>query len=143
VPIQRAIPLLAALSLFAPTPVIAQDLAELTRQVLAAEGAFAESMARRDFDRFASHIAEDAIFFGDGRVQRGKAAILAGWRPFFDGPSAPFAWRPETVEVLSSGGLALSTGPVLAPDGTRVGTFNSIWRREADGRWLVVFDKGS
>jgi ketosteroid isomerase-like protein len=23
-----------------------------------------------------------------------------------------------------------------------MGTFNSIWRREADGRWLVVFDKG-
>ena len=22
-------------------------------------------------------------------------------------------------------------------------SFNSIWQRQADGRWLVVFDKGS
>jgi ketosteroid isomerase-like protein len=121
----------------------AQDLAELTRQVLAAEGSFAESMRVRDFDRFASHIAPDAIFFGGQGAQRGKEAVLAGWRPFFDGPNAPFAWKPETVEVLATGNLALSTGPVLDPNGNRVGTFNSIWRRESDGRWLVVFDKGS
>jgi uncharacterized protein (TIGR02246 family) len=132
-----------SLYLFTPARLMAQDLSELTRQVLAAEGAFAESMKARDFDRFAAYIAEDAIFFGNQGAQRGRQAILAAWRPFFEGPNAPFAWRPETVEVLSSGGLALSTGPVLGPDGTRVGTFNSIWRREQDGRWRVVFDKGS
>jgi uncharacterized protein (TIGR02246 family) len=126
-----------------PTRVVGLDLAELTRQVLTAEGSFAETLKARDFERFATYIAEDAIFFGEQGAQRGKQAILAAWRPFFDGPNAPFAWRPETVEVLSSGGLALSTGPVLDPNGNRVGTFNSIWRREADGRWLVVFDKGS
>jgi hypothetical protein len=35
-----------------------------------------------------------------------------------------------------------TSGPVLAPDGTRIGTFNSAWRREADGSWKVVFDRG-
>jgi ketosteroid isomerase-like protein len=35
-----------------------------------------------------------------------------------------------------------ASGPVLAPDGTRIGTFNSVWRREADGSWKVVFDRG-
>jgi ketosteroid isomerase-like protein len=44
--------------------------------------------------------------------------------------------------VLDSGNLAFSSGPVLDPDGRQVGTFNSVWRREPDGRWLVVFDKG-
>ena len=27
-------------------------------------------------------------------------------------------------------------------NGRRIGSFNSIWRREPDGTWLVVFDKG-
>jgi ketosteroid isomerase-like protein len=139
--------LLLSLSLATPERAVGQnrtpDLAELTRQVLAAEGSFAESMKARSFERFASHIAPDAIFFGGQGAQRGKEAVLAAWRPFFDGPNAPFAWQPETVEVLATGALALSTGPVLDPNGNRVGTFNSIWRREADGRWLVVFDKGS
>jgi ketosteroid isomerase-like protein len=119
------------------------DLPELTRQVFEAERAFAASMAARDFTRFAEHVAEDAIFFGEQGAQRGKAAVLAGWRPFFDGPEAPFSWSPEIVEVLDSGVLALSTRPVFDRAGQRIGTFNSIWRRDPDGRWLVVFDKGS
>jgi ketosteroid isomerase-like protein len=44
--------------------------------------------------------------------------------------------------VLDSGGLALSTGPVFDPEGHQIGTFSSIWRREPDGSWRVVFDKG-
>jgi hypothetical protein len=81
VPRSCVVAILFSLALVGPTRVMAQDLAELTRQVLAAEGAFAESMKARDFDRFASHVAEDAIFFGDGGAQRGKQAILAAWRP--------------------------------------------------------------
>ena len=52
------------------------------------------------------------------------------------------SWRPEEVEVLESGKLAIRSGPVLGPDGKRSGTFNSIWRLEPDGRWRVIFDKG-
>ena len=32
--------------------------------------------------------------------------------------------------------------PIRDPSGKRTGTFNSVWRREKDGRWKVVFDKG-
>ena len=51
-------------------------------------------------------------------------------------------WRPETVEVLPSGTLALTSGPVFAPDGTLTNTFTSVWRLEPDGKWRVIFDKG-
>jgi ketosteroid isomerase-like protein len=111
-------------------------------EVLAAERAFARSMAERDFAAFGRHVAEDTRFFG-GQVLRGKAAVLAGWKAFFEGPAAPFSWEPDQVEVLDSGQLALSTGPVRNPKGEVVARFNSIWQRQADGRWLVIFDKGS
>ena len=55
---------------------------------------------------------------------------------------AYFQALAEVVEVLDSGGLALSSGPVLDAKGEWVGTFQSIWRLEPDGRWRVVFDKG-
>lgn len=113
-----------------------------TKQVFAAESSFAHSMGARDFEAFATHVSDEAVFFGSNTMQRGKAAVLAAWRPFFDGADAPFSWAPENVEVLASGTLAHSSGPVLDPSGNRVGTFNSIWRREPSGRWLVVFDKG-
>lgn len=114
----------------------------LVRQVFAAESAFARTLAVRDSHAFATYVAGDAIFFGREGTVRGRPAVVAAWRPFFEGPAAPFSWSPETVEVLDSGTLALSSGPVRDPSGRRVGTFNSIWRREADGRWRVVFDKG-
>lgn len=117
-------------------------LAALTRQVFVAESSFAATMAQRDSAAFARFIAPDAVFFGEKTVQRGKAAVVERWSRFFSGPDAPFSWRPETVEVLDSGALALSTGPVHDPEGRQVGTFSSIWRREPDGSWRIVFDKG-
>ena len=65
-----------------------------------------------------------------------------------DGPA--IKWRPQFVEVLDNGTLALSRGPyrVIAQDadGKAVeswGTFNSVWRLNDDGQWRVVFDAGS
>jgi len=46
------------------------------------------------------------------------------------------------VEALDLGALALSTGSVLHPQGKRVDTYNSIWRREADSRRKSIFDNG-
>lgn len=116
--------------------------ATLIRQVFAAESSFAATMAQRDSSAFGTFVAPDAIFFGQKSVMRGKAAVVNGWRALFVGPTPPFSWKPETVEVLASGTLAHSSGPVLDPKGHRIGSFNSIWRREPDGTWLVVFDKG-
>jgi uncharacterized protein (TIGR02246 family) len=117
------------------------DTAKLADEVRRAETAFAQTMADRDHAAFVSFLADEAVFFTGTGELRGKAAIAAGWKKFYEG-TAPFSWRPETVAVLESGTLALSSGPVFAPDGTRAGTFNSVWRRERDGSWKIVFDKG-
>ena len=71
----------------------------------------------------------------------GPAEISTAWKDFFSGAEAPFSWTPDHVEVLASGDLALSTGPVMKA-GKLVGRFNSIWRREAPHVWRIVFDKG-
>jgi uncharacterized protein (TIGR02246 family) len=124
-----------------PAPPVA-DPATLERQVAAAESAFAQSMADRDFEAFASHIAEDAIFVNGRQPLRGKAAIVADWKKYFAGP-APFSWKPETVVVLDDGSLAQTKGPVFDPAGKPILEFRSTWRREADGGWKVVFDDGA
>jgi ketosteroid isomerase-like protein len=130
---------LMATALVAVGPAEAQDSQE---QVRSTEVAFAQTMADRDLDAFGSFVSEEAIFFGAGGALRGREAVVEGWRPFFEGPRAPFSWEPEIVEVLESGTLAHSSGPVKDPQGNIVATFNSIWRLEADGKWRVVFDKG-
>jgi ketosteroid isomerase-like protein len=116
--------------------------AALRERVASTERAFARSMAERNHTAFAALLAEDAVFFGPREVLRGKAAVAAGWKRYFEAPDAPFSWSPDAVEVLDSGTLAFSSGPVLDPKGARVGTFNSVWRLERDGSWRIVFDKG-
>ncbi len=114
----------------------------LAQEVFAAESGFAASMANRDTVAFASWLARDAVFFGGRTVARGRREVMAQWAAFFVGPAAPFSWRPEIVEVTESGTLAHSSGPVFDATGKQVSTFNSVWRKEADGRWWVVFGKG-
>jgi ketosteroid isomerase-like protein len=116
---------------------------DLASEVEAREIAFAAAMADRDFDAFVTFIAPEAVFFNGNEPLRGRDAIAAAWAPFFEAAEAPFSWHPDVVEVLSSGRLALTSGPVRDPSGATVGRFNSVWRMEADGTWMVVFDKGS
>ena len=121
---------------------LAADTAALRQQVAETERAFARTMADRDHDAFMTFISGEAVFIMGESTLRGKAQVGEGWKRFYDGPKAPFSWEPDQVEVLDSGSLAFSAGPVYGPDGTRVGTFNSVWRLEADGRWRIIFDKG-
>ncbi len=130
------------LFLLAAASLCAQPDAGLAEQVRRTEMAFAKTMADRDHAAFASFLAEEAVFAGSQRVLRGAKEVAAGWKRFYEGAQAPFSWTPERVEVLDSGTLALSSGPVRDPSGKRVGTFNSIWRREPDGKWKVVIDHG-
>ena len=115
---------------------------DLAAQVRAAETAFAKSMADRNHAAFVSYLSDEALFFSRAGVLRGKEAVAAGWKPYYEGPKAPFSWAPEQVEVIDSGTLALSSGPVRDPEGKQIGVFSSIWRLESDGRWRVLFDKG-
>jgi ketosteroid isomerase-like protein len=115
--------------------------AAAVKQVIATEQAFAKTMADRDFKSFVTFLSPDATFFSGKAVMHGPAEVAVQWRPYYDGRKAPFSWAPDHVEVLASGKLALSTGPVYE-DGKVVSRFNSIWRLEADNNWRIVFDKG-
>jgi ketosteroid isomerase-like protein len=122
-----------------PTP----ELPALEETVMATERAFAQTMVDRDHAAFATFLSDEAIFFSGETPIRGKAAVAADWAPFFEGSDPPFTWEPTQVQVLDSGTLALSTGPVYDPQGTVIANFNSVWRKEAPGVWRIVFDRGS
>lgn len=134
--------LLAFVVLTLSSPLMGQPRPDLQQQVRDAERAFARTMADRDHAAFTSFLADEAIFLGPKEVLRGRDAVAAGWKRYFEAKQAPFAWEPERVEVIDSGTLAISTGPVNDPSGKRVGTFTTTWRRESDGKWRVVLDSG-
>jgi ketosteroid isomerase-like protein len=143
----RPVPILASLICAALLSACAapsmRDTARAEREVADTERAFAKTMADRDFSGFKSFLSDDTIFFSGPTPLRGKQMVADAWKRFYDKPEAPFFWQPEQVQVLESGDLALSTGPVRDSKGKLFATFTSIWRREAPGQWRIVFDKGN
>ena len=123
--------------------------ADLADDVRCREIGFSQSVENQDIDAFRSFIDADARFVGAG-VLRGVDQIAEGWSVFFKPGLPRIKWRPQIVEVLEDGRLALSRGLYVSTaanaDGETVeswGTFNSIWRLNDDGVWRVVFDAGS
>ncbi len=113
------------------------------------ETAFSQSAEQRDAEQFSSFIDADARFVSNS-VNRGIEQIVAAWQVFFAADGPAIRWRPQFVEVLEDGRLALTRGPYrltsVDDDGKTVarwGTFNSVWRLHADGEWRVVFDAGN
>ena len=113
------------------------------------EVGFSKSVESQDRERFAAFIDPDARFVGN-KVDRSPEAIAEAWAVFFTGDLPSIKWRPQFIEVLESGDLALSRGPYRIIDENEQGevteawgTYNSVWRLNADGEWLIVFDAGS
>ncbi len=114
---------------------------ELAQQVKETETRFAQSLADRNAPAFRALLSNETVFVGR-KVLRGPDAVMAVWQKFFEGPTPPFSWAPELVEVLPSGTLAYTQGPVRDAKGEVIASFSSIWRLEGDGVWRIVFDHG-
>jgi len=135
--------------IFLSLGLIATARADAEQNVRCSEIGFSQAAEERDIERFASFIDPDARFIGN-TVARGVAEIVEGWGGFFEPNGPAIIWRPQFVEVLEDGRLALTGGPyrVTTPttDGREIegwGTFNSVWRLTDEGQWRVVFDTGS
>lgn len=130
----------------APPPI---DRAALVEQVRAAEIAFAKTVADDRIEDFVKFLDSDAVFITGMKATKGPAAIVEAWAGSF-GPGRPyFEWHPEVIELSPDASFALSRGPwtIRTTDKKgRVketkGVFNSIWRRQLDGSWKVLYDAG-
>ena len=114
--------------------------ADAAADVKKTETAFAQAFADRDAAKFFSFVADDAVFIGGRRTQQGKAQVIEVWSKYLATKTAPFKWHPETVVANASGTLAVSSGPVFDDSGAQTGSFSSVWQKQADGSWKVIFD---
>jgi ketosteroid isomerase-like protein len=137
--------LFATIALFACT----SAFADARHDVQCREIGFSKSVEVQDAESFRSFIDPDARFVNNS-VSKGIDAIAEGWSAFLSPGGPTIKWRPQFIEVLEDGKLALTRGPyrmiTTDDDGNKSeswGTFNSVWRLGADGQWQVVFDAGN
>lgn len=120
----------------------ADEIARRTEAVRRTEIAFAAAFAARDVEGFRRFLAPDTLWMGQAPLQ-GPQAVMAAWHAWLTSPQPPFSWSPDLVLVLPSGDLARTSGPVLDTAGKPTARFQSTWRREPAGGWLIVFDFGT
>jgi ketosteroid isomerase-like protein len=111
------------------------------------ERSFALSVEAHDAAAFASHLQADAVFnAGTPEAERGREPVAKSWAPLLEGKSAVLRWRPGIVSIGGDPKVALSRGPYIlqtAKDGrivVSVGFYQTVWVREADANWRVLFD---
>jgi ketosteroid isomerase-like protein len=129
---------------FALTSLVAASAAAAARpadvgEVVEAERAFARAAQTDGVNAaFLRYSAPDGIVFQPGPALA-KATLTA--RPI---PPIPLNWWPVYAGIAASGDLGFTTGPYVAGSGDRKGNgwYFTVWRRQADGRWLWVLDHG-
>lgn len=133
-----------------PETLPAPKLSAAECEVWARELSFAQSVADHDAAEFAAHLHPGAVFGAKGpQPQRGREAIAAAWAGIVDGERLKLSWYPTMVVIGGEGDIAYSSGPALyenlAPDAKRrysIGGFQSVWHKDPDGVWRVLFDDG-
>ena len=71
----------------------------------------------------------------------GKEAIAKAIQEDFS--QGDLSWRPTSVGVARSGDLGYTSGVYESASGGAVtddGKYLTIWKKEADGSWRVLFD---
>lgn len=120
-------------------------------EVWARELGFARTVADHDPAAFADHVAAGAVFgAGRARQTRGREAIVARWGGIIEGRHVTIEWYPVRTTIGGVDDIAWSEGPSLLIEnpGTpeakySLGGYRSVWHRDPDGVWRVLFDDGS
>jgi ketosteroid isomerase-like protein len=114
------------------------------------ERGFAQSVEVHDATAFASFLQTGAVFnAGQLEADRGREQVTKSWTPLIEGKSIVLRWRPGIVNIGSDPRVAFSRGPYIlqtTKDGRLifgVGLFQTVWDRDADGAWRVLFDGGA
>ena len=95
--------------------ICAPGLADVTSDVRCREIGFSQSVEEQDMTAFESFLDIDARFVG-ASINRGPAEIVKAWSVFFSEDGPKITWRPQIVEVLEDGKLALPNDTVAALD---------------------------
>lgn len=97
---------------------------------------------------FIAFAAEEAVLLRNDKLVAGKAAIKA----YFESKDADYkniqlSWKPDHIEVSSSGDLGYTYGRYTYTHADAAGVvtnaegiFHTVWKRQPDGSWLYVWD---
>jgi hypothetical protein len=110
--------------------------AEQAPELEGADRQFAEDTARDGAEGWARHFAADGAM-GNPRIEGDAIRATMGKRL----AQGPLAWTPVASGARGRLGFTLGTWTFGAP-ATEKGSYATVWKKQPDGPWKVVFDIG-
>lgn len=125
--------------------------ADERQPLLQADRDFDQATAEKGIEGWVAYFAENGSMLPEkGAPISGHEAIRQAMGPAFANPDFSLRWQPTRAEILIPGMLGYTVGrferKTKNPEGKTVrvrGTYFSVWKKQADGSWKIVFDTGS
>ena len=141
-------PLLLASALTSCAHIGADSASDSKRALRAADSALQKAVADKNLEDIVAFYAEGAVLLPTAEpIVVGKSAIRDEWQHILEIPDFQNKAALTKIEVASGGDMAYSLGTyaatMLGEDGkiaTEPGKWLSVWKRQADGTWLIVAD---
>ena len=123
------------------------SLEKWKNEIVETEKKFA-AMAQREGipEAFLAFAADDAVLMRNNVLVIGKEAIKESMEAS-SRTNASLSWKPDFVDVSSSGDLGYTYGKFvysltdsLGNTQEMEGVFHTVWKRQEDGSWKFVWD---
>ena len=123
--------------------------AQAAAEIMAADNLFSKVTGEKRLEGFMSFLSDSVMTLApDTAVIRGKDGLRKVWAGL-DKPTFHVVWHPLYAYASSCGDLGYSVGVAefwkdVAGAKQPLGSskYLTVWRRQADGSWKVVFDTG-
>src|SRR5258706_16456572 len=117
--------------------------------IMQADRDFQTATEKRGAQGWASFFAEQGIVTLEKPVI-GPAAIQEAYKAFLSTPGLIFKWHPVKAEMFPGNNKGYTVGryEITTPDKdgkhhTRTGTYMTVWEKQQDSSWKVIFDTGA
>ena len=144
--------LLSMPALASPPPPVPDrgTAAEVRRAIDAGNATWEKAFRTLDAAAIAGTFDAEGVNVGaDGTCSKGRAAIEAGMRSFFERAGPATTTKVEVNQVVLDGDLAYEWGhsefhfgPKPGGPAERVGRYLTAWKRQADGGWKIYRNLG-
>lgn len=140
------IPLFVLLAIAAPVLFARNDAAAV---LMEADRAFDRETAARGLDGWMNWFAEDARIETGKAVIEGKLALREYYSKMFAEREFRIHWWPVQADISADGTLGFTFGRALiswrdekGEEQKRKSRYTTLWRKQKDGTYKVVFDMG-
>jgi ketosteroid isomerase-like protein len=132
--------LFIALAFFATMSILPASGQDAAQSLVDAEKSFAQTSLDRGIrESFLKFFADDCVMFAPGPTNGKKV-----FEKFKDEDRKLF-WQPAFAAIAKSGDFGITTGPWEMRRSEKpigFGQFVSVWKKQSDGNWKVIFDTG-